>query len=113
VFGFCALATWTKFDIVRSAPTLSPTIRIFAGLFAMAAAWKSDGAVTSVFVGTAVNLLMKRLHRVFDGGFGTPHHQARRMKRAKFVLISAKECLLPTQMIVSGINQRICGICID
>jgi hypothetical protein len=30
----------------------------------MAVAWKSDGAVTSVFVGAAVNLLMKRLHRV-------------------------------------------------
>ena len=42
---------------------------------------------------------------VFDGDFATPHHQARRMKRAKFVLIFAKECLLPTRMIASGINQ--------
>jgi hypothetical protein len=38
VFAFCALAAWTEFDIVRSAPRLIPTMRIFAGLIAMAAA---------------------------------------------------------------------------
>src|SRR3954454_2862789 len=38
VFAFCALATWTEFGIVKSAPRLSPIMRIFAGLIAMAGA---------------------------------------------------------------------------